>query len=176
MYWIENLWRSRTSFLSPSRTNPLSKNYISEVFSISKQISICFTNMYFSTSFSINKSYRFFCQHLSLTFPRNRSYIYICSCIFFLHQTILQQSYIVESVLFQLFSLTFFYCRELVFSYPAIDTSSTPVSFSCPDLCKILDYEINLITPVWLGGEDWWISNKSTSLTFRSPTISAPQM
>lgn len=95
-------------FLSPGRTNPLSKNYISEVFSISKQISICFTNMYFSTSFSINKSYRFFCQHLSLTFPRNRSYIYICSCIFFLHQAILQQSYIVESVLFQLFSLTFF--------------------------------------------------------------------
>lgn len=100
----------------------------------------------------------------------------ICSCIFFLHQAILQQSYIVESVLFQLFSLTFFYCRELVFSYQAIDTSSTPVSLSCPDLCKILDYEINLITPVWLGGEDWWISNKSTSLTFRSPTISAPQM
>lgn len=136
-------------FLSPGRTNPLSKNYISEVFSISKQRSICFTNMYFSTSFS---------------------------CIFFLHQTILQQSYIVESVLFQLFSLTFFYCRELVFSYQAIDTSSTPVPLSCPGLCKILDYEINLITPVWLGGEDWWISNKSTSLTFRCPTISAPQM
>lgn len=40
-------------FLSPGRTNPLSKNYISEVFSISKQRSIYLTNMYFSTSFSI---------------------------------------------------------------------------------------------------------------------------
>lgn len=69
-------------FLSPGRTNPLSKNYIhvSEFFSISKQRSICFTNMYFSTSFSINKSYRFFCQHLSLTFPNSLEigHIYIC--------------------------------------------------------------------------------------------------
>lgn len=71
-------------FLSPGRTHPLSNNYkhVSEVFSISKQRSICFTNMYFSTSFSINKSYRFFCQHLSLTFPRNRSYIYMFMYIF----------------------------------------------------------------------------------------------
>lgn len=102
-------------FLSPGRTNPLSKNYISEVFSIGKQRFICFTNMYFSTSFSINKPYKFFCQHLGLTFPRNRSYIYTCSCIFFLYQTILQQSYIVESVLFQLFSLTFFFIAESLY-------------------------------------------------------------
>lgn len=147
-------------FLSPGRTNPLSKNYISEVFSISKQRSICFTNMYFSTSFSINKSNRFFCQHLGLTFPRNRCYIYIYTHTHMLMYIFSLSNYFAAILhcricpISTIFPNFFFYCRELVFPYPAIDTSTTPVSLSCPDLCKILDYEINLITPVWLGGED----------------------
>lgn len=83
MYWIENLWRSRTSFYHQV-VQILYQRIIYLKFSLSasKDPFVLQTCTSISTSFSINKSYRFFCQHLSLTFPRNRSYIYMFMYIF----------------------------------------------------------------------------------------------